>query len=59
MGGTITNYSTMPTRRVDLSVGVGYNDDLKKIRQVLNDLINSLSPAGCAYVSASGAINPA
>ncbi len=40
MGGTITNYSTMPTRRVDLSVGVGYNDDLKKVRQVLDDLIS-------------------
>ncbi|MEA3240107.1 MAG: mechanosensitive ion channel [Pseudomonadota bacterium] len=40
MGGTITNYSTMPTRRVDLNIGVGYNDDLKKVRQVLDDLIS-------------------
>ncbi len=39
MGGTITNYSAMPTRRVDISVGVGYNDDLKKVREVLADLL--------------------
>ncbi|MBN2332304.1 MAG: mechanosensitive ion channel [Deltaproteobacteria bacterium] len=40
MGNTITNYSTMPTRRVDLNIGVSYNDDLKKVRRVLEDLIS-------------------
>jgi len=40
MGSTITNYSAMPTRRVDLTIGVGYDDDLKKVRQVLDDLIS-------------------
>jgi len=40
MGSTITNYSAMPTRRVDLGIGVGYDDDLKKVRQVLDDLIS-------------------
>ncbi|MBW1644764.1 MAG: mechanosensitive ion channel [Deltaproteobacteria bacterium] len=41
MGGTITNYSAMPQRRVDISVGVSYEDDLKKVRQVLTDLISA------------------
>lgn len=27
-GATITNYSANPTRRIDLSIGVGYQDDL-------------------------------
>ena len=30
MGGAITNFSTKPTRRVDLVIGCGYDDDLKK-----------------------------
>ena len=29
-GGTITNYSTKDTRRVDLVFGIGYGDDIKK-----------------------------
>lgn len=32
---TITNYSAKVTRRVDLAVGVGYNDDLKVAASVL------------------------
>jgi small conductance mechanosensitive channel len=31
----ITNYSRKSTRRVDFTFGVGYSDDLKKVRQVL------------------------
>lgn len=30
VGSTITNYSAKETRRVDLVIGVGYDDDLKK-----------------------------
>ena len=39
VGGTITNYSAKPTRRVDLVIGVGYDDDLKKVRSVLEQVI--------------------
>ncbi len=39
MGTTITNYSTKPTRRVDLVIGVGYGDDLQKVRSVLEDIL--------------------
>ncbi len=34
-GGTITNYSTKGTRRVDLVIGVSYGDDLGKVKQVI------------------------
>jgi len=36
--GTITNYSTNPTRRVDLVFSVSYEDDLKVARDVLTRL---------------------
>ena len=38
-GGTITNYSARDTRRVDLVFGIGYDDDLKKAKQILNELV--------------------
>ena len=38
-GGNIINYSTMPTRRVDMTFGIGYDDDLKKAKEVLLRLI--------------------
>jgi Small-conductance mechanosensitive channel len=31
----IINYSTLPQRRLDVAVGVGYDDDLQQARQVL------------------------
>ncbi len=39
IGRTITNYSAKETRRVDLVIGVGYDDDLKKVRSVLEDIL--------------------
>ena len=39
--GNIINYSAKPTRRVDLVVGVGYNDDLDKVRAVLDELLKA------------------
>lgn len=39
VGNTITNYSAKETRRVDLVIGVGYDDDLKKVRAVLEEII--------------------
>lgn len=38
MGNTITNYSTQPQRRIDLVVGVGYDSDLKQVRQELESI---------------------
>ena len=34
-GGTITNYSARPTRRIDLVVGISYDDDMKKARDLI------------------------
>ncbi len=39
MGGIITNYSANDTRRVDMVIGVSYDDDLDKTRSVLEELI--------------------
>jgi len=39
MGATITNYSANDTRRVDLVVGVSYDDDLDQVRRELESLI--------------------
>jgi len=40
-GGTIINYSTKPTRRIDMVIGVGYGDDLKKAKAALEDVLSS------------------
>ena len=39
MGSTITNYSANDTRRVDLVVGVSYDDDLDQVRSELEKLV--------------------
>jgi small conductance mechanosensitive channel len=41
MGGNITNVSAKDTRRVDLVIGVGYNDDLRKVKTELVDILNA------------------
>ncbi len=41
MGDNITNFSAKETRRVDLIVGVSYSDDLKRVKEVLNRIIES------------------
>jgi small conductance mechanosensitive channel len=38
---SITNFSTQPTRRVDMTFGIGYSDDLKKAKEILNNVVNS------------------
>lgn len=40
-GGSITNYSKKPTRRVDMVVGVGYDDNLAKVKKVLEKILAS------------------
>ncbi|WP_136248881.1 mechanosensitive ion channel family protein [Halomonas borealis] len=39
MSGAITNYSSHDTRRVDLVVGVGYDDDIDTVRRVLEGVV--------------------
>jgi len=41
MGSIITNYSANDTRRVDLTIGVSYDDDLDKVRDTLQDLLDA------------------
>ena len=38
--GPITNYSAKDTRRVDMVFGIGYNDDLRKAKQILEKLVS-------------------
>ena len=40
-GGSIRNYSTNSTRRVDLVIGVSYEDDLKKAREVIEKVLTA------------------
>ncbi len=39
MNSIITNYSAHDTRRIDMVVGVSYDDDLDKVRKTLEDII--------------------
>ena len=41
MGSIITNYSANATRRVDLVIGVSYDDDLDKVRSTIQELVAS------------------
>ncbi len=38
-GGNIINYSAEATRRVDLVVGISYDDDIRKAKEVLLDVL--------------------
>lgn len=38
-GGNITNYSAKPTRRIDLVIGISYDDDIKKAHDVLHHIM--------------------
>ncbi len=33
--GSITNFSAMPTRRIDFAFGIGYSDDIDKAKEIL------------------------
>ncbi len=39
-GEKIVNYSARPTRRVDMVFGIGYDDDLKKAKTILTELMD-------------------
>ncbi|MCM8530239.1 MAG: mechanosensitive ion channel [Lentisphaeraceae bacterium] len=40
-GGKISNYSVKPTRRIDLIIGCGYDDDLKAVKEALVTIVSS------------------
>ena len=59
-GDNITNYSAKPTRRVDLVIGISYDDDIKKAHAVLNRILGEKDyvlkdPAWTVAVSELGA----
>lgn len=39
--GTITNFSTEETRRMDMVFGIGYDDDLEKAKNVLKEMADA------------------
>ena len=41
MGGTITNITAHDTRRIDMSVGVGYSDDLDKVENIILEVLKA------------------
>jgi small conductance mechanosensitive channel len=41
MGDNITNYSALPIRRLDLVVGIGYSDDLRKAKSLLQQITDA------------------
>jgi small conductance mechanosensitive channel len=38
-GGVITNYSAKETRRVDMTFGIGYSDDIKKAKTIMEKIL--------------------
>src|SRR5690554_1088666 len=57
--GSITNYSTKPTRRVDINVGISYDDDIKQARAILLSLAAAdervlKDPAAVVYMTSLG-----
>jgi small conductance mechanosensitive channel len=40
LGGAITNYSAMETRRIDLVFGIGYEDDIRKAKDLLVKIVS-------------------
>ena len=41
LSNNITNYSARPTRRVDMVFGISYDDDLRKAKQLLEEIISA------------------
>jgi len=41
LGGPITNFSANDTRRLDLVVGVSYEDDVRRVKEVLTNVVTS------------------
>ena len=41
LSNNITNYSARPTRRVDMVFGISYDDDLRRAKQLLEEIISA------------------
>lgn len=41
LGGPITNFSAKDTRRMDLVVGVSYDDDIRHVKKVLTEIVEA------------------
>ena len=41
MNSIITNYSAHPTRRIDMIVGVSYDDDIETVRNTIRELVDA------------------
>lgn len=39
-GGTIVNYSARDTRRIDMTFGIGYEDDIKQAKSLMEEALN-------------------
>lgn len=39
-GGVIINYSAKETRRIDMVFGIGYGDDIKKAKEIMQNILN-------------------
>ncbi len=40
-GGTITNNSARDTRRIDMVFGIGYDDDIRKAKEIMQAILNA------------------
>ncbi len=40
-GGTITNFSAKATRRIDLVIGIGYDDNIGTAKQIIEDILSA------------------
>lgn len=59
IGDNIVNYSAKPTRRIDLIIGCGYEDDLRNVKDYLDEVVRSdsrilVEPAPVVAVSELG-----
>lgn len=41
LGGNITNTSALPTRRIDLVIGIGYDDNIGQARDIIMNILQS------------------
>jgi small conductance mechanosensitive channel len=39
--GTIINYTYATTRRADLTIAISYNSDIKKVKEIITDILHS------------------
>jgi len=40
-GGSITNFSARDTRRIDLVFGIGYDDNIKQAKEIMEGIVNA------------------